>query len=114
MTFALLTRIGGLIISFHSPGVLVTCEIIICPTLQFSVSSWTTTSRRVLRTDSSIAALSHGTIDRRSISSMVVSLDRKSTRLNSSHPSISYAVFCLKKKKNNNTHYYHEPHYYYV
>src|SRR5690348_18073498 len=27
--------------------------------------------------------------------------DRKSTRLNSSHPSISYAVFCLKKKKKN-------------
>src|SRR5699024_12059086 len=26
--------------------------------------------------------------------------DRKSTRLNSSHVSISYAVFCLKKKKN--------------
>src|SRR5690348_17414652 len=25
--------------------------------------------------------------------------DRKSTRLNSSHPSTSYAVFCLKKKK---------------
>src|SRR5688500_19930360 len=29
-------------------------------------------------------------------------LDRKSTRLNSSHLVISYAVFCLKKKKNNN------------
>src|SRR5207245_9472635 len=28
-------------------------------------------------------------------------LDRKSTRLNSSHGSISYAVFCLKKKKTN-------------
>src|SRR5438067_7900351 len=28
--------------------------------------------------------------------------DRKSTRLNSSHVSISYAVFCLKKKKVNN------------
>src|SRR5438477_6001422 len=27
--------------------------------------------------------------------------DRKSTRLNSSHMSISYAVFCLKKKKHN-------------
>src|SRR2546430_3880692 len=27
--------------------------------------------------------------------------DRKSTRLNSSHSQISYAVFCLKKKKNN-------------
>src|SRR3712207_8424966 len=31
--------------------------------------------------------------------------DRKSTRLNSSHANISYAVFCLKKKKNNT--YYH-------
>src|SRR3712207_7058531 len=30
--------------------------------------------------------------------------DRKSTRLNSSHANISYAVFCLKKKKK--THYY--------
>src|SRR2546428_9715211 len=29
--------------------------------------------------------------------------DRKSTRLNSSHDQISYAVFCLKKKKNNVT-----------
>src|SRR6266481_7283693 len=28
--------------------------------------------------------------------------DRKSTRLNSSHSSISYAVFCLKKKNKNN------------
>src|SRR5438067_7722381 len=28
-------------------------------------------------------------------------VDRKSTRLNSSHVSISYAVFCLKKKKKN-------------
>src|SRR3712207_7996475 len=31
-------------------------------------------------------------------------LDRKSTRLNSSHANISYAVFCLKKKKTNNIH----------
>src|SRR5438309_7271324 len=30
----------------------------------------------------------------------VIARDRKSTRLNSSHSSISYAVFCLKKKKN--------------
>src|SRR5438094_7554533 len=29
-------------------------------------------------------------------------VDRKSTRLNSSHRTISYAVFCLKKKKKNN------------
>src|SRR4051812_49947231 len=34
-------------------------------------------------------------------------VDRKSTRLNSSHMSISYAVFCLKKKRSNdqNQHY---------
>src|SRR5687768_18237917 len=31
---------------------------------------------------------------------LVTRLDRKSTRLNSSHGYISYAVFCLKKKKN--------------
>src|SRR5688572_32762506 len=31
----------------------------------------------------------------------VIPRDRKSTRLNSSHSQISYAVFCLKKKKNN-------------
>src|SRR2546421_952752 len=31
----------------------------------------------------------------------VLGLDRKSTRLNSSHDQISYAVFCLKKKKKN-------------
>src|SRR3712207_8630404 len=30
---------------------------------------------------------------------VVVGVDRKSTRLNSSHANISYAVFCLKKKK---------------
>src|SRR3712207_8318945 len=32
------------------------------------------------------------------------SLDRKSTRLNSSHANISYAVFCLKKKNINSPH----------
>src|SRR5207245_10531439 len=32
-----------------------------------------------------------------------IATDRKSTRLNSSHGSISYAVFCLKKKKKNQT-----------
>src|SRR5258708_16133627 len=31
-------------------------------------------------------------------------IDRKSTRLNSSHQIISYAVFCLKKKKHTNSH----------
>src|SRR5206468_9703676 len=35
----------------------------------------------------------------------IVLVDRKSTRLNSSHDQISYAVFCLKKKKNKNNEY---------
>src|SRR3712207_8045271 len=37
-------------------------------------------------------------------------IDRKSTRLNSSHANISYAVFCLKKKASTRTH-AHSTHY---
>src|SRR4051812_49896167 len=37
-------------------------------------------------------------------------IDRKSTRLNSSHMSISYAVFCLKKKKKTTTNHYTSKH----
>src|SRR5437868_10233292 len=43
-----------------------------------------------------------------SVTGIVAPRDRKSTRLNSSHVSISYAVFCLKKKKKkqiNNKHF---------
>src|SRR5207249_8791692 len=40
----------------------------------------------------------HGPHDHQSLFSSDKQLDRKSTRLNSSHVSISYAVFCLKKK----------------
>src|SRR3712207_7951269 len=35
------------------------------------------------------------------VSPVIADRDRKSTRLNSSHANISYAVFCLKKKKKN-------------
>src|SRR5690242_21065835 len=37
------------------------------------------------------------------LSDQLRAIDRKSTRLNSSHMSISYAVFCLKNKKENET-----------
>src|SRR5437899_4865267 len=37
-------------------------------------------------------------------SAISVRVDRKSTRLNSSHLGISYAVFCLKKKTSNESH----------
>src|SRR2546430_9690742 len=39
-----------------------------------------------------------------------INSDRKSTRLNSSHSQISYAVFCLKKKKNKSTTQHIGPH----
>src|SRR5256885_16594728 len=45
--------------------------------------------------------LAYLTADRReAIARETLEIDRKSTRLNSSHLVISYAVFCLKKKKN--------------
>src|SRR5690348_17995680 len=53
------------------------------------------TQRRVEQLRPRIRELAEGLAD-----ALVTHEDRKSTRLNSSHPSISYAVFCLKKKKN--------------
>src|SRR2546430_10002030 len=44
----------------------------------------------------------------------VIARDRKSTRLNSSHSQISYAVFCLKKKSINDLGTYHYAHNYYA
>src|SRR5207248_4470662 len=52
-----------------------------------------------------------GTFAKRRDESCVISgavIDRKSTRLNSSHRTISYAVFCLKKKKIKKTHTTHK------
>src|SRR2546426_3648746 len=45
-----------------------------------------------------------------SVRTWLLKLDRKSTRLNSSHLVISYAVFCLKKKKKSDDLYKGEPH----
>src|SRR2546422_5030091 len=50
-----------------------------------------------VRNDVAIANIGHGGEK----FAMATSLDRKSTRLNSSHGYISYAVFCLKKKIQN-------------
>src|SRR3712207_7198265 len=49
------------------------------------------------------APMAHHARDRRGAFKLALGSrrrDRKSTRLNSSHANISYAVFCLKKKKN--------------
>src|SRR3712207_8499120 len=43
-------------------------------------------------------------VDRHRVHRLHLAQDRKSTRLNSSHANISYAVFCLKKKKNTKSH----------
>src|SRR5438874_13839139 len=50
----------------------------------------------------STARVTHGADDARFHPGHGADGDRKSTRLNSSHVEISYAVFCLKKKKHKN------------
>src|SRR5437667_2413351 len=47
-------------------------------------------------------SISHGYCHLLSAAIPILHTDRKSTRLNSSHITISYAVFCLKKKKKKN------------
>src|SRR5258708_35670600 len=53
---------------------------------------------RLLQTKAAAAEVGEGHVGH-----FTVHADRKSTRLNSSHQIISYAVFCLKKKKKNLT-----------
>src|SRR3712207_8107873 len=51
--------------------------------------------------DAAVTATSHGDLLGSAAGRRHRARDRKSTRLNSSHANISYAVFCLKKKNNN-------------
>src|SRR3712207_8150361 len=53
----------------------------------------------------SIADLFHALFELSKSLGWELNLDRKSTRLNSSHANISYAVFCLKKKTTCKSHY---------
>src|SRR5205085_9853699 len=54
------------------------------------------------------AVIGLGPLVRPDLGVFAVGLDRKSTRLNSSHSQISYAVFCLKKKKKKKTNIRHK------
>src|SRR6202165_2008689 len=55
---------------------------------------------KLMIVDDTFVSVGSGNFDNRSVRlNDEANLDRKSTRLNSSHPTISYAVFCLKKKK---------------
>src|SRR5690242_21285722 len=58
-----------------------------------------TTAALAAKLDVSEAALYRHFASKAQMFEGLIELDRKSTRLNSSHMSISYAVFCLKKKK---------------
>src|SRR5690606_39413829 len=62
--------------------------------LPYNTSIKLTTSKYYTPSGRSIQSIDYGMHD---------GSDRKSTRLNSSHVKISYAVFCLKKKKDNKT-----------
>src|SRR5690348_17538340 len=55
-----------------------------------------------LAVDGPLLSIRRFPAERLQAADLVSRVDRKSTRLNSSHPSISYAVFCLKKKKHIN------------
>src|SRR5690348_17656949 len=70
-----------------------TCEIRIA-------GSWVLHPIKLLRKATEVVDRSRRCTDCDACSGHEPVRDRKSTRLNSSHPSISYAVFCLKKKKN--------------
>src|SRR5215475_4080407 len=74
-------------------------------TLRARATTWSASVRAaspngltLSRTNSRHSALRR---DKRDFTQRLYRRDRKSTRLNSSHVKISYAVFCLKKKKKN-------------
>src|SRR6266542_1949976 len=76
-------------------------EHVVCPGLLFTLR---TTERVDGRTDADVDEADlvehrHPACARQATGNSAGPQDRKSTRLNSSHGSISYAVFCLKKKK---------------
>src|SRR2546427_8953527 len=92
-----MTRIHGLPVC-HSPGRF-KCHSVACSKAYAARSTFSSSNGRpmICRPMGSFLLLRpHG-------SEMAGTPDRKSTRLNSSHSQISYAVFCLKKKKKEHT-----------
>src|SRR5688572_31761164 len=70
----------------------------IAPVVDFVIAPGDLATWRALLGDVARAAQRHATPK---LATLLTWADRKSTRLNSSHSQISYAVFCLKKKKKN-------------
>src|SRR3712207_7587362 len=65
-------------------------------------ASLTTVAGKLTKAEAELANLEAGFARRQQLLAEIT--DRKSTRLNSSHANISYAVFCLKKKKDTRHH----------
>src|SRR2546430_6832388 len=65
------------------------------PRLRHDLVLWMVALRRI----TVLAGLSVAILEKLVLPDELALIDRKSTRLNSSHSQISYAVFCLKKKK---------------
>src|SRR5205085_8187691 len=82
---------------FRSVELLAECEFIVASRPGFSMADIGAALPEKLRPSNSVLKA----MQRQQASESIVlpSADRKSTRLNSSHSQISYAVFCLKKKK---------------
>src|SRR3712207_7976026 len=76
-------------------------------TTLFRSRPWLVLWRQMLDSGLWVAVIFEVSVVMRTLSTRVpgksLEEDRKSTRLNSSHANISYAVFCLKKKNNNIT-----------
>src|SRR3712207_8444333 len=74
-------------------------------TTLFRSEEWTEERRRPVEVDPDDRRPVRGLVPRQEVAGEALEhpqQDRKSTRLNSSHANISYAVFCLKKKKKTN------------
>src|SRR5207249_9537466 len=107
-TYANCTRIAASALSIHPPADCPPPPVTYCaptpPPLTSPLFPYTTLFRSCVArlvceyfSDPEIWSV-HADLNRRQLH--ISGSDRKSTRLNSSHVSISYAVFCLKKKKN--------------
>src|SRR3712207_8832306 len=81
--------------SEYEPGCEIGVHVCFVLASQLQLADPNQTRDALLASDASF--LWHRLIQSRSVPGVVE--DRKSTRLNSSHANISYAVFCLKKKK---------------
>src|SRR5690554_6993800 len=92
-----------LVISFLSAMAFSSCSMIICSKKSL-LASFINPLAESLRTEASLLTV----LTSKLLFHLLVAednelkIDRKSTRLNSSHVRISYAVFCLKKKKKDN------------